>query len=225
MKKLICTCLFREHGLYKGTIKSSGRSRSQVQVGNIMHMTWSARLPEHLGSLYGELIKPLSMQIINDRVKLAAIASINSIVEDCLPEKLAETKIYDGLANFLLTLRDSYHWLENYLLLEIKILEELGYGLSLNKCAVTAKTEGLYYVSPRTGMSVTKEVGDEYKDKLLLLPKFYVYAQPAEENDIISAFRLNEYFIKKFLYQLQDKNMPATRAKFFEYIANISCKK
>ncbi len=48
------------------------------------------------------------------------------------------------------------------------LLEELGFGLDLSKCAVTGVTDDLMYVSPRTGRAVSAEAGEPYKDRLLL---------------------------------------------------------
>ena len=55
---------------------------------------------------------------------------------------------------------------------ELALLAELGFGLDLGACAVTGTTEGLVWVSPKTGRAVSREAGAPYADKLLPLPAF-----------------------------------------------------
>jgi outer membrane protein assembly factor BamA len=57
---------------------------------------------------------------------------------------------------------------------------DLGYGLDLSACAVTGRTEGLSYVSPRTGRAVTREGAGIWPARLLPLPGFIVDQAPAD---------------------------------------------
>lgn len=214
-ENMICWALMKEHGLYKGMIKTNNKHRSQMQISNIMSFTWSARLPDQLGSFYGELLKPISMAVINDRLKLNAIRSICSILTDILPDRLKEKNIYNVTYDFILHLKDNPLWLEDYFLLELIILKELGYGLSLDACAVTGKKDDLYYVSPKSGMAVSRDIGKDYHNKLFLLPKFYSNRIKATTDDIDNAFKLNEYFINKFLYQPRNQNISSLRKNFY----------
>ena len=50
-------------------------------------------------------------------------------------------------------------WPSAYLRWEVLLLEELGFGLDLTRCAVTGATEGLAYVSPKTGRAVSADGG------------------------------------------------------------------
>lgn len=219
---IICWALMKEHGLFKGVVKPSNKLRNQMQISNIINFTWSARTIDQLGSLYGELLKPISMVIINDKFKLASIRSLCSLLVDNLPEKVREKNIYNAVYDFILNLKDNNLWLEDYLLLELIILRELGYGLSLDKCAVTGKKEDLYYVSPKSGMAVSKDVGKEYHSKLLVLPQFYGNRVKADLEDINNAFKLNEYFINKFLYHHKGERISSSRMDFYSLIIKKS---
>jgi DNA repair protein RecO (recombination protein O) len=214
--KLLCWLFSATHGLYKGLLTLNKKTRNQIQIGNIVNATWRARLPEHLGSYYCELIRPLSMAIINDKLKLSSVSSICSILSDCLPEKILEAKIYDHFISYLLTLKDHQNWLIEYLRLELIILKEMGYGLGLDSCALTGVKEGLYYVSPKTGMAVTKLAGAPYSDKLFRLPKFLHENEEGEKEDIIDAFKLNAHFLYKRLYQPRSMMLSVNRNRFSE---------
>ena len=55
---------------------------------------------------------------------------------------------------------------------EAQILAECGFRLDLSRCAATGTSEGLAYVSPRSGRAVSLEAGAPWRDRLLPLPGF-----------------------------------------------------
>jgi hypothetical protein len=71
------------------------------------------------------------------------------------------------------------------------LLEELGFGLDLTKCAGTGVQSGLIYVSPKSGCAVSADAGAPYKDKLLALPAFLTgsmdQVSPTETMDAFAA--------------------------------------
>lgn len=217
--KLLCWFFSSTHGVYKGLLTLNKKTRNQVQLGNIVHATWRARLEEHLGSYYCELLRPLSMTIINDKLKLNSVLSLCSILSTCLPERTLESKIYDETISYLLSLKDHKDWLAEYIRLELAILQELGYGLNLDACADTGSKEDLYYVSPRTGRAVSKSSGEPYHDKLFLLPDFLTNETIANEQDIKNALKINEHFIHKNFYQPHSQEIPQARIRFKELLS------
>ncbi len=68
--------------------------------------------------------------------------------------------------------RSASGWPTIYVRLELGLLQELGFGLDLAKCAATGSTDDLAYVSPRTGRAVSRAAAGPYKEKLLPLPGF-----------------------------------------------------
>jgi len=57
-----------------------------------------------------------------------------------------------------------------YLRWELLLLEDLGFGLDLARCAVTGQTGDLAFVSPRTGRAVSRAGAGTWADRLLPLP-------------------------------------------------------
>lgn len=218
--KLLCHIFSSTHGLYKGLITINKKTRNQIQVGNIVQATWRARLEEHLGSYYCELLKPLSMSILNDRLKLTSILSLCSVLSGCLPSRTIEAKIYDDLLSYLLILKDHRNWIIEYIKLELSLLQEMGYGLSLDCCAVTGLTDNLHYVSPKSGNVVGKEAGKDYHDKLFLLPQFLIKEDNVSvtKDDIVNGLKLTGYFIEKRIYKDHSQEIPAVRNRFFKLI-------
>ena len=50
---------------------------------------------------------------------------------------------------------------------ELHLLNELGFGLELDSCAVTGTRDDLIYVSPKSGRAVSRQAGEPWRDKLL----------------------------------------------------------
>jgi DNA repair protein RecO (recombination protein O) len=214
--KLLCWLFSATYGLYKGLITLNKKTRGQIQVGNIVHATWRARLPEQLGSYYCELIKPLPMAIIGDKLKLSSMASLCALLSSCLPDRVLEAKLYAHTISYILTLKDHNNWLIEYLKLELLLLQEMGYGLVLDVCALTGARDNLYYISPKTGSAVTKEAGIAYHNKLLKLPGFFLGNSVVDKKDIEDGFKLTGHFIHKFLFH--GKSLPQQRARFIECV-------
>jgi len=91
-----------------------------------------------------------------------------------------------------------------YIWFEERLLQYLGFGLSLTHCAVTDTQDNLLYISPKTGRAVSEVIGQPYQTHLLTLPKFM-----SEENytnintfDFSLALRITGYFIRKHLGEL-----------------------
>jgi DNA repair protein RecO (recombination protein O) len=217
--KLLCWLFSSTHGVYKGLLSLNKKTRNHIQIGNIVQATWQARLEEHLGTYYCELIKPLSMAILQDKLKLNSVLSLCSLLSSCLPSRVLEAAIYDKTISYLLTLKEHSNWLEDYVYLELFVLQELGYGLSLDNCAVTGEKDNLYYVSPKTGRSVSKASGEAFHDKLLILPQFIINNSELSMQDIANGLKLTGYFIEKHLYLPHQKKIPETRLKFAELIS------
>ncbi|WP_348246434.1 DNA repair protein RecO, partial [Salmonella enterica] len=53
-------------------------------------------------------------------------------------------------------------WPAIFVRFEAGLLEDLGFGLDLSRCAVTGVMDDLVWVSPRTGRAVSREAGGPY---------------------------------------------------------------
>jgi DNA repair protein RecO (recombination protein O) len=164
----------REHGVYAGVIKGahSKTNRGVLQAGNVVTVTWNARLSEHLGMFKMEMADSVAAHVMQDAMKLAALSSACALIESAMPERHPYPKLYKQFGAFLLHLKTVDDWLEDYIHLELAILAESGFGLDLTQCAATGTTADLIYVSPKSGRAVSKDAGEPYKDKMLKLPEF-----------------------------------------------------
>ncbi len=136
--------------------------------------------------------------------------TICSILELSFPKNNPYKKIYKETMKLIENLF-SKDWLETYVKWELFLLSELGYGLDLEKCAVSGIKNNLIYISPNSGKAVSDKEGEIYKEKLLDLPEFLInHNVSATKESLKQAIKLTGFFINKFLKK-NNKKLPFYR--------------
>jgi hypothetical protein len=102
-------------------------------------------------------------------------------------------------------------WLERYVVFELDLLADLGFGLNLGTCAVTGSNEDLAFVSPRSGRAVSRGAAGPYVDRLLPLPRFLTGRPPADAEQIRAGLRLTGAFLRRHLFEVSDSAVPRAR--------------
>jgi DNA repair protein RecO (recombination protein O) len=103
-------------------------------------------------------------------------------------------------------------WPAIFVRFEAGLLEDLGFGLDLSRCAVTGTMDDLIWVSPRTGRAVSRGAGEPYADKLLKLPPFMLGAQAGlGDGDVGSGLDLTGHFLEQFVFHPQNRPIPPAR--------------
>ena len=104
---------------------------------------------------------------------------------------------------------------------ELLVLDELGFGLDLTRCAATGRRDDLVYVSPKTGRAVSREAGAQWHDKMLALPAFLRRGETlgADLAAIEEAFRLTGFFLTRHVYEPRAIAEPEARASFHRGLA------
>ena len=71
------------HGRHLGLVRGgrSRRMRPLLQPGNLLRVTWRARLSEHLGGFNVELLEANAARILDDPAALAAIGSLAGLAQ------------------------------------------------------------------------------------------------------------------------------------------------
>jgi len=219
-KSYILEIFTEEHGKHKGIIRGlhSKNKRSIIEPGNEVFATWSGRLETHLGNYNVEPIKLWSSHILQFKDKLSAISSICSLISLTMAERQPNPLIYFSskkLIEIVASTRDD--WIREYVFWEMQLLSEIGYGLDLERCAVTSKSSDLVYVSPSSGRAVTNEGAGDFRNKLLPLPKFMTdFKANYDNDDIYNALNLTEFFFKKRFFLPNNLNFPQSRNRLKE---------
>lgn len=210
------------HGRHAGVVRG-GTSRKLapvLQPGAQLDITWKARLQEHMGGFAVEPLRSRSAQVMGDRMALAGLNTVTALLCFSLPEREPHPALYQRTEALLDLLGQSEIWPLAYLHWEVALLEDLGFGLDLTSCAVTGATEGLAYVSPRTGRAVTRAGAGDYADRLLPLPPCLLRQGDAPNAEIAQGFRLTGYFLSEHLApDLGRKPLPEARQRFVDLFA------
>jgi DNA repair protein RecO (recombination protein O) len=213
----VVTLFTEKHGLYSGVIKQYGKKNGDVLAeSNLVDFFWGARLHEHLGSAKCELIKSYSSFIIQNKTKLYAFNSIVSVIKKAFCEREPHNKFFPKFLNYLDQQKNDQNFsFTDYIKLEIDLLAETGYQLVLDRCVVTGEINDLYYVSPKSGQAVCKKVGEEYANKLLVLPQFLLNSMQPNSEEKKQALQLTSYFLNRYI--LHD-SVIKDRQNFIEHI-------
>jgi DNA repair protein RecO (recombination protein O) len=213
---LIVELMTRAHGRHLGLVRG-GRSRrfqGVLQPGNTVTATWRARLDQHLGTFAIEPGVARAADLMGSAVAIYGLQMVSALLR-LLPEREAHPRLYEGLAAILDAFADPPTAAALMALFEVWLLEDLGFGLDLERCAVTGSNDDLAYVSPKTGRAVTRSAGEPYGDRLLPLPAFlYRGGEAPGVEDIATAFRLTGYFLARHLYEPRGQALPEARAAF-----------
>ncbi|MBP2229245.1 DNA repair protein RecO (recombination protein O) [Azospirillum agricola] len=214
----VATLLTREHGRHAGLVMGgrSPRLRGALEPGTLVAARWRGRLAEHLGHFTLEPVRGYAAAFFDDPAALAALASACALVEAAAPEHDPHPALFDGLLA-LFGLLDAPAWAEAYVRWEIGLLAELGFGLDLDRCAVSGANDYLAYVSPRTGRAVTASVGEPYRDRLLPLPDFLAGRGGGGPAEVEHGLRLTGHFLERHLL---NGPLPPARERLRERYAN-----
>lgn len=198
---LIITVFTENHGLYAGMVKTRSK-KDQISIceGNLVDFIWHARLHEHLGFAKCELKKSFNGYIIADKHKLYAFNSIVALIKKAFCEREPHNNFFPKFIAYLASLKNGFKF-KDYIELEINLLAEAGYKLSLQSCISCGSAENLVYVSPKSGGAVCYNSGKPFEDKLLPLPQFLINnlnSEP-EAEEIKSAFNLTTYFLSRYI--------------------------
>jgi DNA repair protein RecO (recombination protein O) len=220
---LIVELMTPAHGRHLGLVRG-GRSRRvqpMLQPGNSVIATWRARLDAHLGNYTVEGTTERAARLIEGPAGLYGIQALAALLR-LLPERDPHPKLYDGLLAILDYLDDPIIAGGLIVRFELKLLEDLGFGLDLSQCAATGSNDDLAYVSPKTGRAVSRSAGEAYHDRLLRLPAFLLEVPSEASPDaaaVTDAFHLTGYFLARHVYEPRGLEPSEARTAFLGLIA------
>jgi len=219
----VAEILTAAHGRHLGLVRGgrSRRLRPLLQPGNLLSLSWRARLADHLGGFAVELIDPLAARVLDDQAALSAIGSLTSLAK-LLPERDPHPELYHGALQVLRALDDAARWPVLLVHWEVMLLQDLGFGLDLSACAATGVETDLAFVSPRSGRAVSRHAGEAYGDRLLELPRFLVEDEAdASPQDVVAGFKLTGHFLERHVLQPHGQTLPQSRERLLGLLLRL----
>lgn len=211
----------RHLGLVRGGV--SPKRRALLQPGNRVKLTWRARLSENLGVFTVELARERAHAMFERHASLAGLNAFTSVATAVLPEREPHRPAFEGADALLEAMagHDFLDWAALYVRWEAGLLDELGFGLDLSRCAATGSAENLIFVSPRSGRAVSSEAGAPYREKLLKLPAFLSASQadtPRVE-EVLAGLVLTAHFLEQSVLAPHGKPLPEARRRLTDLAA------
>ena len=207
-----------EQGRHAGVVRG-GTSRKiapSLQPGAQLDLAWRARLEDHIGAFTVEPLRSRAAVAMQDRLALAGLNAVTALLAFCLPEREPHPALYRRTEALLDMLGQGDVWPLAYLKWELRLLEEMGYALDLEACAVTGATEGLIYVSPRSGRAVSAKGAGDWADRLLPLPPV-LRGGPGSDAEVAQGLATTGHFLTAHLARdLGGKPLPEARARFID---------
>jgi len=213
------------HGRHAGVVRggASRRQAAHMQPGGQVAVAWRARLDDQIGSF---TLEPLRARagVLADAARLAAMSSACALLRLALPERDPHPLLWQASVALLDALEAGQgDWSLMYLLWERGLLEAIGFGLDLTSCAVTGATQGLAYVSPRTGRAVSREGAGDWADRLLPLPACLTTSGPVLPRAVAEGLGLTGHFLARALSQdRRGTALPEARARLVRALGGIA---
>lgn len=208
-----------ERGRHSGIVRgaTSRKIAPILQPGAQLDLAWRARLEDHIGAFTVEPVRSRAATAMRDRLSLAGLNTVTALLSFSLPEREPHAPLYFRTQALLDLLGSQDLWPLAYLQWELSLLAELGYALDLSVCAVTGATDGLVYVSPKTGRAVTRIGAGVWADRMLPLAPVLKGGGDGSDAEIAEGLKTTGYFLEHHLARaLGSKPLPDARARFIE---------
>ena len=214
--------LTESHGRHAAHVAggASRRMRPFLQPGARVMATYRARTSDNLGSASLEPFGEGPSALFDDPLALTGLTAATAVTQGALPERDPHPGAYYALEALLQALVLPEVWPVIYVRYEAGLLEELGFGLDLSRCAVTGSVDDLAYVSPRTGRAVSRDAGAAYAERLLRLPAFMLGSQGGlGDGDVEAGLALTGHFLESHVFAALNRPLPPARMRLLEALS------
>ena len=222
----IANVLTPEHGAHRGLARGalSRRGAATWQPGNAIQVRWVGRLADQLGTYGAELVHPAAALAMENRLALAQLAAACAVADGALPEREAHPAVFEGLLRLVAGIPAGALGPAALIRWEALLLAELGYGLDLSRCAVSGETQGLAWVSPRTGRAVSDAAAGIWKEKLLPLPPLLLpdSGEEGTRADWRDGLRLTGHFLARDAFGIHHRPLPQPRLALYDLIEKLA---
>lgn len=206
--------LTERHGRFAAHVAggASRRMKPFLQPGARVLAEYRARTADHLGSAQLEPAGEGPAALFDDPLALGGLASAAAVTAVALPEREPHPGVFAAFGALTAAFAHPDVWPAVYVRFEAGLLEEMGFGLDLSRCAVTGSADDLAWVSPRTGRAVSRGAGAAYADRLLRLPPFMLGSQGGlQAGDVAAGLTLTGRFLERDVFGPLNRPLPPAR--------------
>jgi DNA repair protein RecO (recombination protein O) len=204
-----------DQGLVAGYVRGARgrRMRPVLIAGNVVQAQLAARTEAQLPQASIELIHSRG-PLLGEPLPAAAIEWATVLTATALPEGQPYPRLYqalEGLLDAIEAAPSASGWGAALVRYELLLLAELGFGLDLDRCALSGNDDNLVAVSPKSGRAVSAAEAEPYAGKLLPLPSFVREGGQASWPEIAQGLDLTGHFLLRDV--LTDRSRPIAEAR------------
>jgi DNA repair protein RecO (recombination protein O) len=222
-------CALRNHGEHGAVVRlmtpvnglqasyvrgARGRRMRPILIpGNVVEARLAARTETQLPQATIELVHSRA-PLLSEPLPAAAIEWATVLTATALPEGQPYPRLYEALEGLLDAIEaapSASGWGAGLVRYELLLLAELGFGLDLDRCAVTGGNDNLVAVSPKSGRAVSAAEAEPYAGKLLPLPPFLGEGGSGSWSEIAQGLELTGHFLARDI--LTDRSQPLGEAR------------
>jgi DNA repair protein RecO (recombination protein O) len=204
-----------EQGLQAAYVRGARgrRMRPVLIAGNVVQAQLASRTDSQLPQAVIELVHSRG-PMLSEPLPAAGIEWATVLAATALPEGQPYPRLYqalEGLLDAIEAAPAASDWGAALVRYELLLLAELGFGLDLDRCAVSGSNDNLVAVSPKSGRAVSAAEAEPYAGKLLPLPPFVREGGRASWREISQGLDLTGHFLLRDL--LTDRSRPVAEAR------------
>ena len=208
------------HGLQAAYVRGARgrRMRPLLIAGNVVEAQLSARTDAQLPQGAIELVHSRG-PLLAEPLPAAAIDWATVLTATALPEGQPYPRLYealDGLLDAIEAAPSAVGWGAALVRYELLLLAELGFGLDLDRCAVSGAGDELVAVSPKSGRAVSAGKAEPYAGRLLPLPPFVRGGGTGSWRDILDGLALTGHFLERDLMTERSRPILESRTRLVE---------
>ena len=209
-----------EQGLVAAYVRGARgrRMRPVLIAGNVVEAQLSARTETQLPQATVELMHSRG-PLLCEPLPAAAIEWVTALTATALPEGQPYPRLYEaveGLLDAIEAAPSANGWGAALVRYELLLLAELGFGLDLDRCAVSGSGTGLVAVSPKSGRAVSAAEAEPYGDRLLPLPTFVREGGCGSWQDIVQGLALTGHFLARDVLSERSRPIAEARARLVD---------
>jgi DNA repair protein RecO (recombination protein O) len=192
--------------------------RPVLMAGNLVQAQFAARTDTQLPQATIELLHSRG-PLLSEPLPAAAIDWATVLTASALPEGQPYPRLYEALGALLDAIEaapSALGWGPAVVRYELLLLAELGFGLDLDRCAVSGSNDDLVAVSPRSGRAVSTAEAEPYAGKLLPLPAFVRVGGRASWQEIADGFNLTGHFLLRDVITDRLRPISASRERLVD---------
>ena len=184
---------------------SSKKIKSYLEIGNLLHVNYSSKSPEKIGSFKIEISKVNTAYFFENKIKLHCILSTMNLIKILTVENQSNKNLYNLINNFFENIKLD-KWLKEYIFWELEFYKVLGYNLNLKDLVQKEEQNGTtnYFVISN----------NEKKN----IPSFLVNKktedQDINKDDLFNAIKILNNFLEKSILRPSNIHFPYERLTF-----------